>query len=200
MDNQFDLIENISKLNRMLRRKPGGERQHSHARHKALGILLENDGIRAADLAEEMDIRPSSLTDVLKRLEEHEYIYKVKDENDSRAIKIHATEKAKQEFVHRKQQNEQAEWIKSCLTQEEIESFCLTCGKLISFLESEYPESSADKDLHGRHHRHHEDRHYEDRHHEERHHEDRHYEDNHHEERHHRGEEGKEYRNKRGRV
>lgn len=147
MENQFDLIENITKLTRMLRRKPRELRQQSHSMHKVLRILIENDGIRAADLAMEMDIRPSSLTDVLKRLEEQEYIYKVKDENDSRVSQIHATQKAQQEFVcWKQQQNEQTERIKSCLTQEEIESFCLVCGKLISFLESEYPESAMDKE------------------------------------------------------
>ena len=150
MENQFDVMESITKLSRMLRRKPKGEGHHSRSKHKVLRILLENDGIRAADLAAEMDIRPSSLTDVLKRLEEQGYINKVKDENDSRAYQIYATEKAKQEFDLQKQQrSDMAEQLKSCLTQAEIEAFCVTCGKMIAFLESEYPEFSTDRDGRG---------------------------------------------------
>lgn len=153
MENQLDLLDSITKLTRMLRRKPKEQGHHSHSMHKALCIIINNDGMRAADLAVELDIRPSSLTDVLKRLEEKEYVNKVKDENDSRAYQIFATEKAKQEFGCKKQQQgELSEKLKSALTEEEVKEFCFICDKLTAFLESEYPEVASDRDGHGRHH------------------------------------------------
>lgn len=141
METKKDLMEHIAKLSRMARRRPAGEHHISRGGHRLLGIVLENDGIRTTDLAEQTDIRPASLTDVLKRLDDDGYIRREKDENDSRVIRIYATEKARDEYVRREADRKaQNERLLTYLTDDEAAGFCEVCDKLCVFFENEYPQ------------------------------------------------------------
>ena len=46
------------------------------------------------DLAEKLDIRPSSLSEALDRLQEKEFITRSTDENDKRKVIVSLTDKA----------------------------------------------------------------------------------------------------------
>lgn len=152
-NNTIDITERIMHLSRMLRRNPSDHKHHSHGTHRAFAVLMEEDGIRTSDLAERLDIRPSSLTEVIKRLEEQGFVTRIKDENDSRAYRIYATEKAQEEFKRKIQEcSEWRERLNASLTEEELSSFCNVCDKLSDFLEKEHGEVPTKKHHNKKHH------------------------------------------------
>ncbi len=136
----YDLQEHIMRLVRMMRRHPAGGAGHiSHSGLQLLKVILMEDGIRTSELAQRLDIRPSSLTDLLKRMEENGDISRERDAQDSRVQRIRATDKAREAFAERQvQRARQAERLAACLSEEESAAFCATCDKLSAFLEAEY--------------------------------------------------------------
>lgn len=63
---------------------------------RVLVILKEEDGLVQSHLAEILDIRPSSLAELLKKMEMNETIYRVEDEADKRIKRVYLTEKGKE--------------------------------------------------------------------------------------------------------
>lgn len=134
MDNKPDLMEYIAKLSRMARRRPMLGKNLSRGGHRLLGMVLRHDGVRTTELAQALDIRPSSLTDALDRLEATGYVRRQKDEQDSRIIRIFATAKALEESAELKMEYEShRQRLNSCLTAEETQAFCAICDKLYGF-------------------------------------------------------------------
>lgn len=133
-----DLQEHLMRLARMMRRSQGGERHISRSGIMLLKVVLEEEGIRTSELAQRLDIRPSSLTDLLKSMEESGDITREKDERDSRVIRVYATEQAKAALARRQAERaKQAERLRACLSEEEYSSFCAICDKLSAALEAE---------------------------------------------------------------
>lgn len=69
----------------------GQYREHS----RFFRIIAEHDGIIQRDLAEEMDVRPSSMTEMLAKLEGLGLVARSPDERDQRVQHIHLTEAGK---------------------------------------------------------------------------------------------------------
>lgn len=135
---ESDIQEHILRLARMMRRHTAGDQPVSRSSVQLLRIALMEDGIPATELARRLDIRPSSLTDLLKRLEESGEIIRKRDAQDSRILRVHATDKAKTAFAQRQAQRQaQAERLRACLSEAECAAFCATCDKLRAFLEAE---------------------------------------------------------------
>ncbi|MDR1537762.1 MAG: MarR family transcriptional regulator [Clostridiales bacterium] len=142
-ENAPDVIGRLAKLSRMSRRH-AKEHHVSHRGSFLLGVLLEEDGMRTTDLAVKLDIRPSSVTDALRPLEEGGYIRREKDEADSRVIRIYATDKAREEHAaHAKEHQSRNERLLASLTMDEARAFCETCDKLCAFFEKEYPQDEC---------------------------------------------------------
>lgn len=140
MDRKYDIEESVLRLGRAMRRGAHTGRGQSGA-IRVISILFREDGIRAADLAERLDIRPSSLTEVLKKMEEDDLIIRKRDEHDSRVTRIYATDTARHEFSrHRDRRDAWHDKIHECLTEEEIKTFCEISDKLADFMEREAPE------------------------------------------------------------
>ena len=138
-----DLQEHILRVARMLRRHPAGE-QVSRGRLRLIRVILAEEGIKTADLAQRLDIRPSSLTDLLKRMEENGEVLRLRDEQDARISRVYLTEKAKADFARRQAERQrQAARLATCLDEAERAAFCATCDKLCAFLEAEPSEASA---------------------------------------------------------
>jgi DNA-binding MarR family transcriptional regulator len=70
---------------------------HDHYREQSRLLLLiaQNDGIIQRDLAEEMDVRPSSMTEILLKMEELGLVVRKQDERDQRVVHIFLTEGGK---------------------------------------------------------------------------------------------------------
>lgn len=71
-----------------------------------LRILAESDGLSQMELAEKMDIRPSSLGELVAKLVEGGYVERRPNENDRRIMNVYLTEKgreAEKAFVNPRQ-------------------------------------------------------------------------------------------------
>ncbi len=97
-----------------------GGRNLSHAQINIIDYTSKNPGVMQKDIAERMGIKPSSVTEVLKKLEEKDYILRLKDENDLRKIRIYITlagEKELEKIKNNRDQHE--EMIFNSLTEDE---------------------------------------------------------------------------------
>jgi len=137
-DDEPDIEEAIARLSRMMRRLQGGASHHFPGGQRLLEIVLADDGIRASELAQRLNIRPSSLTDALNRMEHHGLIERRRDEEDSRVTRVHVTEKGMQRFQEHKPPHEAwSKTLNGCITQQEKEQFCALSEKIIAFLEQQ---------------------------------------------------------------
>ncbi|GEK29435.1 MarR family winged helix-turn-helix transcriptional regulator [Furfurilactobacillus siliginis] len=69
---------------------------------RALYLITSHDGgtLTASDLADALDIKPSSVTSILRRLENAGFIERTKDADDARVINITATTAGQEEVDH----------------------------------------------------------------------------------------------------
>ena len=67
--------------------------KHFSSQQRVLGILKKHNGeMTTSQLAEELDIRPSSVSELIKKLEKSGFVTRKKDEKDKRVTLIHLTE------------------------------------------------------------------------------------------------------------
>lgn len=87
------LIRIIHRLSHHAMRQRGGlYHQQAHLLH----LVAQNDGSNQRDLAEQMDVRPSSMTEMLTKLEQAGLIIRKQDEQDQRVMRIYLTDAGKQ--------------------------------------------------------------------------------------------------------
>jgi DNA-binding MarR family transcriptional regulator len=93
------LYNALIRLNRQMHRHAHREMPPKHGLHRGqihlLFLISRNDGVIQRDLADIMDIRPSSLTEMLIKLEKDALIVRKQDEKDQRVMHIHLTENGK---------------------------------------------------------------------------------------------------------
>jgi len=140
------VIFSILKLSRALRRCPPPRGEHPFP--PAIGRLLECvsafPGVSSRELCEALDLRPSSLSEMLARAERDGLLIRRADEEDRRLLRISLTEKGKAAVREMEDRRDgDARKKASCLTEEEKEQFCALCEKLGRHIESlalELPE------------------------------------------------------------
>ncbi|MDL2225708.1 MarR family transcriptional regulator [Eubacteriales bacterium OttesenSCG-928-M02] len=142
-----DVLECLFRLMRLTRRHPVRGGHHGHGDHRLLLLLKEHSGASSRELAERLDVRPSSLTEMVQRQEERGTIDRVRDETDARVYRISLSEKGKKQLDAQalEMQRAQQEYV-ACLTAEERETFCAICNKLSDHLTEQH------KKLHQEHH------------------------------------------------
>lgn len=138
-----DVMLAVMKLSRSMRRGPmrpgpgGPHREPPFGGGKLLTTLRENANVTSRELAELLDIRPSSLTELLTRMEKEELITRTADENDKRVSRVALTEKGeKLESELSAAYKENVEKFAACFTDEEAAQFCELCERLSNHLES----------------------------------------------------------------
>lgn len=110
---------------------PRGCDHGPHHGMRALSVIAENNNPSSRELAEFLDIRPSSLTELLDRLEREELVVRTPDENDKRVSRVSLTEKGKEaEAKIRAHREARIAEMSSCFTEEEKVQFCALCDKL----------------------------------------------------------------------
>lgn len=140
-----DVIDAVMRLARIIKRSdhehhhnqenhtsnPGGH-QRGFGRNRLLYVISNNNGASSRELAEIVDIRPSSLTEMLGKLELEGLIEKFRDEHDSRIVHVALTESGTalmhSEAEVRRQYHTQ---IAEVLSREEQSQFCEYCKRLI---------------------------------------------------------------------
>lgn len=136
-----ELYDAVQKMNRYMHRSKHREMKTKEGIHpgqmKLLSIISKNDGIIQRELAEILDMRPSSLTEILSNLEKNSLITRKQDENDRRIMHVHLTEEGNSIIKDFKQAKDNLQdSIFNCLTLEEKEKMLEIVGKINSSLES----------------------------------------------------------------
>ncbi len=171
MNMENDVILAVLKLSRAMRRcappppppgcRPGFPGRPDHPgrpMHGSAGRLLacvaENPNVSSRDLCELLDVRPSSLSEMLARAERDGWIVRTVDEEDRRVQRVNLSEKGRA-FIEEMQAAREKELRRktACFTEEEKAQFCALCNRLSDHLESlalemprcpERPEAPAD--------------------------------------------------------
>ena len=113
------------------------KRGHHHgsgrggSRHgRILGIIAHHEGLSSSELAEILDIRPSSVTEVLNKMEGEELIRKQKDEKDQRINRLYLEPAGKQIVEEYRKMRIENDPYKGILDEEETTEFIRLCRKL----------------------------------------------------------------------
>ncbi|MFT9077212.1 MarR family winged helix-turn-helix transcriptional regulator [Ethanoligenens sp.] len=88
----------IHRLGRQMHRcahRIGHAEGYYREQSRLLMLIAENDGVIQRDLAEEMDVRPSSMTEMLSKMEQLGLVERRQDEKDQRVMHIFLTEQGK---------------------------------------------------------------------------------------------------------
>ena len=137
MENKNELTRSVLKLMRAMRRRPMRPQQEfPPAVGRTLLTLRENDGASSAELCEIMDVRPSSMSELLGRMEEHGLVRRESSETDRRAVKVFLAEagKASVEKIEARFREEN-EKLASCFSEAELTMFCSLCDRLSAHVE-----------------------------------------------------------------
>ncbi len=139
MNQENNIILAALKLSRAMRRCPPPPEEHPFppAVGRLLACVAENPHVPSRDLCEVLDLRPSSLSEMLARAESEGWITRVTDENDRRIQRVDLSEKGRNLIVKMEEaRRKDLERRTSCFTEEEKAQFCALCDKLSSHLES----------------------------------------------------------------
>jgi len=151
-----DIMMQMMRVERLMRRKPKGEHVPRGVSHLN-SILLQNESILTSELCELMDIRPSSLNEVLSHLEADGLIQRRRSEEDKRSWTVSLTEKGKTKAQeHEAKHLEFKEKLDSILSNEERETLSQLLSKYADGLEELLPkneEGEPHRHGHGPHHR-----------------------------------------------
>jgi DNA-binding MarR family transcriptional regulator len=157
-NNLFNALQRLNRQihrhsHRMMPPKEGLHRGQIHLLH----LISQNDGIIQRDLAERMDMRPSSLTEMLINLEQNLLIERKQDEKDRRVTHVYLTDAGKIAIDGFSQENDKlSASLFNCLTAEEIEKMVEIVNKVNVNLEAR-DDSDTDEWHEGKrfHHGHH---------------------------------------------
>ena len=133
-----DVILASLKLARAMRRCPPerGEAPFPPAVGRLLACAAENPGVSSRELCELLDVRPSSLSEMLSRAEADGLLTRTADETDKRVQRITLSEKGSRLISELKAARDEDACKKtSCLTEEEKKQFCELCNKLSEHIE-----------------------------------------------------------------
>ena len=133
-----DVILASLKLARAMRRCPPerGEAPFPPAVGRLLACAADNPGVSSRELCELLDVRPSSLSEMLSRAEADGLLTRAADEADKRIQRITLSEKGSRLIAELKAaRDEDARKKTSCLTEEEKKQFCELCEKLSGHIE-----------------------------------------------------------------
>ena len=152
MENRIDVIKSALKLSRAMRRRPpGGEHKFPPPVARTLSVLTDNDGATSRELCEILDVRPSSLSELLGKMEEHGLVTRRASDEDKRAAKVLLTDEGKAAASGLKEDMEKhAAEFSACFTDEEAAQFYVLAEKLSAHLEASAPEREEGPCGHGR--------------------------------------------------
>lgn len=66
-----------------------------HGQNRSFALLARNEGMKQADLARNAHVRPSSVSEVLERLEKSGLIERRHDQKDRRVLRVYLTDKGR---------------------------------------------------------------------------------------------------------
>ena len=139
MNRENDVILAVLKLSRAMRRCPPPPAEHPFppAAARLLSCVAEHPDVPSRDLCELLDLRPSSLSEMLTRAEDEGWIVRTVDEEDRRIQHVNLSAKGKALVAGMEEAHEKDLSLKTaCFTEEEKAQFCALCNKLSEHMES----------------------------------------------------------------
>ena len=115
---------------------------------RLLSILQQKDGLTQRELGEELDIRPSSVGELVRKLEANGLVMRQNNEDDRRVMNVYLTESGREliENTSSVQTEIQANLFKD-ISEEDKEVFARVLQKMIISLEEEYPMRHVNADF-----------------------------------------------------
>ena len=138
MNKDAEVILAILKLERAMRRcpPPRGDFPFPPAIGRLLGCAAENPGVSSRELCEILDVRPSSLSEMLSRAEADKLLTRTVDEEDRRIQRITLSDLGRRLVSDMEAaRNLDAGKKTACLTEAEKEQFCAFCNRLSEHME-----------------------------------------------------------------
>ena len=156
INRENDVILAVLKLSRAMRRCPPDPGKHPFppAAGRLLECVAETPNVSSRELCEMLDIRPSSLSEMLSRAESEGWITRAVDEEDRRIQRVALSEKGQQAVAQMREARE-ADYEKktACFTEAEKAQFCALSNRLSDHMESlaaDIPEFMRRPPRHGR--------------------------------------------------
>ena len=134
-----EVMLSVMKLYRAMRRVPPERRRLPFPPGVASMLLCVagNPGISSRDLCEMMDLRPSSLSEMLARAEKEGWILRAADEKDRRIQHVSLSGRGQDMVdVMNADRRADAEMKTACFTEAEKEQFVTLCDRLSTHLEA----------------------------------------------------------------
>lgn len=127
-----ELLKHLSYVGSASRRvmDVGNCQKSAPTQQLVLDILAEEDGVTSGVLAEILDMRPSSVTEILNKLESRGEIRRQEDEQDKRIKRIYITEVGREKANLNKPQERSEEFFAG-LTDEEMQTLDQLLNKVI---------------------------------------------------------------------
>ena len=116
-------------------RKQTVEYSRLQGQGQILNILMENSKMTQKNLVAQLDMRPQSASEMIKKLEKKQFISRQKDAQDKRGFIISLTEKGKAVLEESAEQTKLVPGIMTSFTEEEKIEFARLIGKLQSELD-----------------------------------------------------------------
>lgn len=115
---------------------------------RLLSVLKQKDGLTQRELCEELDIRPSSVGELVRKLEANNLVIRQNNEDDRRVMNVYLTESGRKlvEGTSSEQTEIQAYLFKD-VSEEEKDVFARVLKKMIISLEEKYPMQNVDGDV-----------------------------------------------------
>lgn len=151
-DGSEKLLEQIRNCTNLIHRLMHSEHHAFHSAPQTEGIgrgqglvlriLAEEDGLAQSEITEKLDIRPSSLGELVTKLERNGYVERRQNENDKRVINVFLTEKGRETeklFVNPRREAAKS-WCDG-LSEEEKAQLSALLDKLIASMEASLSKS-----------------------------------------------------------
>lgn len=138
MERTYNVTESLLRLVRVMRRRPAEPGHQSRGNRKLMRIIAANSGASSRELADMMDIRPSSLTEMLNKLEESGIVVRTRDEKDLRVVRVSISELGAEELKrHKEAKRQYIDILAEGLDEEEQKVFCGLCDRLAERAENQ---------------------------------------------------------------
>lgn len=129
--NEEILLSALDQVMRMLRRRPVSNQRFGRGTYRLLSAIYMHSEIATRELAETLNLRPSSLNERLVKLESEEIIERYKNPLDQRIYLVKLTSKGTEFLNELKDEREKLnEKIGDILEENEIEKLTLLANKL----------------------------------------------------------------------
>ncbi len=138
----YDALARLSRhIHRMEHRMahedlPWGRKLH-RGQNRLLSLISQNNGASQGELGDKMDVRPSSMTEMLLKMEQAGLIVRKQDENDQRVMRVFLTDAGQKAAAQSDvASGDLTTAIFNCLTEKEQTQMLAFIGKVSASIEA----------------------------------------------------------------